>query len=81
VGTASRVQGVGFEVLPKRSSVVTRGLPTAGRNRLPVLPNPGDFHWRSHGDGHMWDPTSIANLQVAARNNSTEAYWPLRSNQ
>ncbi|MDZ7685163.1 MAG: hypothetical protein U5O39_09350 [Gammaproteobacteria bacterium] len=42
---------------------------------MPVLNNPGDFHWRSNGDSHMWDPTSIANLQVAARTNSADAYW------
>ena len=41
---------------------------------LPVLPNPGDFHWRRHGDTHMWDPESIANLQVAARNDDKDAY-------
>ena len=32
-----------------------------------VLPNPGDFHWRRHGDTHMWDPKAVAHLQVAAR--------------
>jgi glutamate synthase (NADPH/NADH) large chain len=47
-----------------------------GRNlvRLPVLPNPGDFHWRFGGEQHMWNPDTIANLQLAARTNSKEAY-------
>jgi glutamate synthase (NADPH) large chain len=40
-----------------------------------VLPNPGDFHWRRNGDRHMWDPQSIADLQVAVRTNSEDAYW------
>ena len=40
-----------------------------------VLPNPGDFHWRRHGDTHMWDPQAIADLQVAARTNDESAYW------
>ena len=80
-GTASRVQGVGFDVLAeemqRRHAI---GFPTsdAGAAKtvtLPVLPNPGDFHWRPHGDTHMWDPESIANLQVAARGNDEEAYW------
>lgn len=75
-GTASRVEGVGFEVLleemRRRHDI---GFP--GRNivRLPVLPNPGDFHWRLGGDTHMWDPEAIADLQLAARDNSEEAYW------
>ena len=75
VGTASRVQGVNFDTLIEETERRHRvGYPQQDVNRLPVLTNPGDFHWRSGGDGHMWDPTSIANLQVAARNNSTEAY-------
>ena len=76
VGTASRVQGVGFGVLAeemqRRHAV---GFPGRGVAALPVLPNPGDFHWRRHGDTRMWDPESIANLQVAARDNDEAAYW------
>ncbi len=75
VGTASRVQGVNFDVLieetERRHQV---GYPTIASNRLPVLHNPGEFHWRSGGEGHMWDPTSIFNIQVAARNNNVDAY-------
>ncbi|MBU2098108.1 MAG: glutamate synthase large subunit, partial [Gammaproteobacteria bacterium] len=75
VGTASRVQGVNFDTLveetQRRHSL---GFPQNDANRIPVLNNPGDFHWRSGGDGHMWDPSAIFNLQVAARNNSPDAY-------
>ncbi len=74
VGTASRVQGVNFATLIEETERRHRlGFPENGSS-LPVLNNPGDFHWRNGGDGHMWDPTSIANLQNAARNNSSEAY-------
>ncbi|MEX1237414.1 MAG: glutamate synthase large subunit, partial [Pseudomonadales bacterium] len=76
VGTASRVEGVDFEVLFRE--MVQRheiGYPTRTKNLIPVLPNPGDFHWRSGGDSHMWDPTAIANLQNAARSNDADAYW------
>jgi len=75
-GTASRVQGVGFDVLAeelqRRHAI---GYPGRDVVALPVLPNPGDFHWRKGGDRHMWDPTAIAELQVAARTNSEDAYW------
>ena len=75
-GTASRVQGVGFDVLAEEMQRRhALGFPPQGVVSLPVLPNPGDFHWRRHGDTHMWDPESIANLQVAARGNDEEAYW------
>ena len=75
-GTVSRVEGVGFEVLAaemeRRHEI---GYPRRDVVRLPVLPNPGDFHWRRHGDRHMWDPDSVTRLQWAARTNDEEAYW------
>ena len=75
-GTASRVQGAGFEVLAeemqRRHEI---GYSPGAAVALPVLPNPGDFHWRRGGDQHMWDPSSVANLQLAVRTNSEEAYW------
>ncbi|MCZ6890545.1 MAG: glutamate synthase large subunit, partial [Gammaproteobacteria bacterium] len=74
-GTASRVQGVGFEVLAeelqRRHDI---GYPPRERVNVLTLPNPGDFHWRRGGDKHMWDPASVALLQSAARDNSEDAY-------
>ncbi|MDO8907878.1 MAG: glutamate synthase large subunit [Pseudohongiella sp.] len=75
VGTASRVQGVNFDTLVEETERRHRlGFPLSEANRIPVLNNPGDFHWRNGGEGHMWDPSAIFNLQVAARNNSPDAY-------
>lgn len=75
VGTASRVQGVKLEVLQEESRRRHGvGFPNKESDRIPVLLNPGDIHWRSGGDTHMWNPISISNLQLAARNNSAEAY-------
>ena len=75
-GTASRIQGVDFDVLAEEAlRRHALGYPRAGRSiGLPVLPNPGEFHWRADGERHMWDPPAIADLQVAARNNSVDAY-------
>ena len=76
VNTASRVQGVGFDVLFQEMKLRHEiGYPTRNENLIPVLPNPGDFHWRRGGDTHMWDPETIANLQIAARTNNEDAYW------
>jgi glutamate synthase (NADPH/NADH) large chain len=75
-GTASRVQGVGFDVLAEEHERRHRiGFPERATTELPALPNPGDFHWRRGGDRHMWDPVTIAELQVAARTNDESAYW------
>lgn len=75
-GTTSRVQGLSFDVLFDEMKVRHEtGFPARKENLIPVLPNPGDFHWRRGGDTHMWDPDTISNLQVAARTNDQDAYW------
>ncbi|HEX5470678.1 MAG TPA: glutamate synthase-related protein, partial [Lacipirellulaceae bacterium] len=74
-GTASRIQGVDFDVLAEESlRRHSLGYPDQAVDRIPVLPNPGEFHWRADGERHTWDPAAIADLQVAARNNSIDAY-------
>jgi len=75
VGTASRIAGVSFDVLAEEG--VRRheiGFPTRGGRALPILPNDGQFHWRKEGEAHAWNPFTIAQVQVAARTGSREAY-------
>ncbi|MEW4454855.1 glutamate synthase large subunit [Bremerella sp. JC817] len=74
-GTSSRVQGVNFKVLAEE--LLRRhelGYPLREDGRLPVLPNHGEYHWRAEGERHAWSPDAIANIQVAARTNSRDAY-------
>ncbi|MDP6675749.1 MAG: glutamate synthase central domain-containing protein, partial [Gammaproteobacteria bacterium] len=71
VGTASRVQGVDFHVL---ATEALRRHALGFSEYSSILPNPGEFHWRSTGERHAWEPESIHELQVAARNNDAEAY-------
>ena len=74
--TPSRVQGVDFEVLAaellRRHAV---GYPEHEELTSPVLPNPGEFHWRAEGEKHGWEPQVIADLQSAARDNDEDTYW------
>ncbi|HMP06012.1 MAG TPA: glutamate synthase-related protein, partial [Lacipirellulaceae bacterium] len=73
-GTASRIQGVNFGGLAEES---LRRHALGYPEHAPVarlLPNPGEFHWRAEGERHMWDPAAIADVQVAARTGSREAY-------
>ncbi len=74
-GTASRIQGVDFKVLGeellRRHAI---GYPSRSEDYRAELPNPGEYHWRSAGERHMWDPQSISDLQIASRTNSGEAY-------
>jgi len=74
-GTASRISGVGFEVLAAEAlarHAVGYPLRRAGKNDQ--LENTGQYHWRPKGERHMWDPKSITDLQLAARTNNNDAY-------
>ncbi len=74
-GTASRISGVGFDILGEEA--IRRhelGYPTRDNNNLPVLPNMGLFAWRSSGEKHAWNPHNIANIQKAARQGDKLAY-------
>ncbi len=74
-GTPSRLQGVGFDVLEREAARRHAiGYPEDEDDRTSSLPNPGDFHWRSAGEQHEWDPTTIFALQVAARRDDGNAY-------
>ena len=74
-GTASRIKGVGFDVLAeeamRRHAV---GYPTRAEGQLPVLPNQGLYHWRKNGEKHAWNPHTIGAIQHAARSGDTDAY-------
>lgn len=75
VGTVSRLQGVGFDILEEESRRRhALAYPARVEDRLPELPNPGDFHWRSAGERHAWEPNTIHSLQSAARGNDADAY-------
>ena len=75
-GTASRIQGVGFEILAEEGLRRHElGYPRRdGVHRAPQLPNHGEFHWRAEGERHMWNPETIANIQLAARAGDPDAY-------
>ena len=73
--TASRVEGVGFEVLA-RELFRRHELGYAAKVDFQPseLPNPGEFHWRAGGSKHGWTPRIIADIQQAARDNDRMAY-------
>ncbi len=78
-GTASRIKGVGFEVLAeealRRHELGYRRFEAgAFSDSSLVLENPGEYNWRAGGEKHMWCPESIAYLQQAARSNDPDSY-------
>jgi len=75
-GTQSRIQGVTFDIIAEETlRRHALGYPARIDDRLTQLPNLGEYHWRAEGEKHAWSPAAISDLQVAARNNSEDAYW------
>ena len=75
-GTASRIEGVNFNVIAEEALRRHRlGYAQRQSVRLPLLPNPGEYHWRSGGEQHAINPTTIASLQTAARRKDRDHYW------
>jgi len=64
-GTASRIGGVGLEVLAQEAlDRHSRGYDIPDEDLLPVG---GIYAWRRDGEHHMWNPETIAALQHAVR--------------
>ena len=66
-GTASRIQGVGMDVIARESLMRHhRGFPTVDVEGN-VLDGGGNYQWRRDGEYHMWNPDTVAKLQQAVR--------------
>src|SRR5262249_4366665 len=64
-GTASRIGGVGLQVLAEEAlERHARAYPTS---RDAVLPVGGVYAWRRDGEHHQWNPETIALVQHAVR--------------
>jgi glutamate synthase (NADPH/NADH) large chain/glutamate synthase (ferredoxin) len=67
-GTASRIGGIGLEVLATEAlERHARAYPAGGRSLDSLLPVGGVYAWRRDGEHHMWNPETIALVQHAVR--------------
>ncbi|HEY8303357.1 MAG TPA: glutamate synthase large subunit, partial [Solirubrobacteraceae bacterium] len=67
-GTASRIGGVGLDVLATEAlERHARAYPVGGRDPDHLLPVGGVYAWRRDGEHHMWNPETIALVQHAVR--------------
>ncbi|MGH2914092.1 MAG: glutamate synthase-related protein, partial [Solirubrobacteraceae bacterium] len=64
-GTASRIGGIGLEVLA--AEALGRHFRAYPRTDREVLPVGGVLQWRRNGERHIWNHDTIASLQHAAR--------------
>ena len=73
--TPSRIGGIGIEEIEEEArarhaaAYVDIVVPDGVR-----LQSGGFYQWRRDGEYHMWNPTTIAKLQHAARSNSWQTY-------
>jgi glutamate synthase domain-containing protein 2/glutamate synthase domain-containing protein 1/glutamate synthase domain-containing protein 3 len=74
-GTASRVGGVGLEVLTEEVLIRHRAAyPDREDVNAPVLPSGGQYQWRKDGEFHLFNPESIHRLQKSVRTGSYATY-------
>ncbi len=82
-GTASRIKGAGFAEIAREIEMKhAEAYPARAVNFFDEIKSSGDYHVRSGGEKHMWDPESIADLQIACRQNDAKAWerFSLRQN-
>jgi glutamate synthase (NADPH/NADH) large chain len=74
-GTASRIKGAGFaELSGEVSARHTDAFPERNETPFDEYRSAGDYHVRFGGEKHMWDPESIADLQLACRTKDAKAW-------
>ena len=72
--TASRVGGVGLDVIAQEVLTRHRAAYPDRQVNGHVLPVGGIYQWRSDGEAHLFSPESIHKLQKAARNANYAAF-------
>ena len=75
-GTASRVGGVRWDQLAQDQLALHQMAYSSSGPPALMLPDPGDYHYRSTDDKemHLNDPMAIAKLQEAVRTGNFDAY-------
>ena len=73
-GTASRVSGVGYDVLA-REAALRHGRAFPGDDwTYPELDPGGLYQWRARGEKHTFNPDTVSLLQIALKRKSYEDY-------
>ena len=73
--TATRIEGIGlYEVEKEVQKRHQNAFPDQQIEATPDLNIGGDYRWRRNGEKHLFNPTTIAKLQQAVRQESHESY-------
>jgi glutamate synthase (ferredoxin) len=72
--TPSRIQGIGLPEVAKEVRIRHRAAFPERQDGSPVLDAGGQYQWRSDGEFHLFNPTTIHKLQQAVRNADYKAF-------
>jgi glutamate synthase domain-containing protein 2/glutamate synthase domain-containing protein 1/glutamate synthase domain-containing protein 3 len=73
-GAASRVSGVGYDVIAEESAIRHRRAFADVGDVYPELETGGLYQWRLRGERHAFNPDTTATLQHAVREDNYETY-------
>jgi len=73
-GTTSRIEGIGLDEVA--TETLARHAYAYGNEdySYPEIDMGGDYAFRYEGERHLWNPTTVAKLQAAVRNEDGNAY-------
>ncbi len=73
-GTASRVQGISFDVIAREAAMRhARAFPGDDYQYAELDPG-GLYQWRARGERHTFNPDTVSNLQIALKRRSYDDY-------
>jgi glutamate synthase (NADPH/NADH) large chain len=73
-GTASRVSGVGYDVIARECAMRHRMAFPGDQFAFPELDPGGLYQWRARGERHTFNPDSVAKLQHAVRQEDARSF-------
>jgi glutamate synthase domain-containing protein 2 len=74
-GTTTRIQGSDFEAIYRDvERFHEEAFPVQATDLDELVRSDGQLHYRNNGEAHLNTPAAIANLQIAGRTNSRDAY-------
>jgi len=73
-GTASRIEGVGLDVLAEEAIRKHRHAFQPITDSQPELPLGGNYQYRADGEYHLYNPQTISKLQHAVQQNSFQTF-------
>lgn len=72
--TASRISGIGFDVIAEEANSRYKKAFNPEPGTLRILDAGGQYHYRKGEEKHLWTPETISKLQQATRTNDYKLY-------